>query len=523
MAHGLRPPRLSVAALGLVGVFLVCSLLQLNEYGQTIDESRHRLRGQFAEEYLRLALATWRIPTSQQVAELSSRLSAQDGGDLDLNHPLLFPLITTWCSRAARSLGLPLVPAAHLPLVLVASIGLWSLFLLVRLLFNERVAFFTTLLLVLFPPFLAHSQYNPKDTPVMSAVVVALYCCCKALDSERRRDAIVAGLLSAAAAGTKLDGLLIVPILGVSILAHEKRRQFRVGHFSIALVAGVFLFWPLLWTDPMLPWRALEHFSSDFHTHPELFFGKVTGPSDLPWFYIPLYLWFATPTVTLAFAIGGLGSLRGLRQEMTGAFPIVLILTWFLIPIGIRLAPNVLKYGGMRHVFVSVPPLLVLAALGLDRALAALRARVPEPRSWLVWMAPALVSVQLLTEVVRVHPFEGAYFNELARAALGPELQDQFDLDRWLASCTQGARWLNDHAGPGATVCAPVAPWLATNHAYRRDLRSVCGPHADYVLRPSTELEPESGFYQGVERDYVVVHRIRRMGSTILTVYGRGK
>jgi hypothetical protein len=506
----------TAAAAALTIAFAGFGVSQIGEYGQTIDETHHRLRGQFTVDYLRLLLEKKRIPSEHDVALLASNLSIQASSDVDLNHPLLFPLLSLLASRFLQSsLGLPNLPAAHLPLLLFASLGLWHLALLARLLFTERVAIYSLLLLAFFPPFIAHAQYNPKDTPVMAAVVIALYHCCRAAGSGRWQQAAGTGLLSAFAICTKLDGLFILPVFGLALFARKDWRRFRLGPYLLALCAGTFVLWPLLWTEPLQPWRALQHFSTSFHVYPELFLGKATQPQDLPWFYSPLYLFFATPAVTAILACAGLLALLRRRGDR---FAAALVLLWLTIPVGVRLLPEILKYGGMRHLFISVPPLTIVAALGLDSATRWLGEHFSAVASWLL---VTLVGGLLTAEIVRVHPFEGMYFNEISRAALGPELQDRFDLDRWLASYQQGSRWIDEHAARGATVCAPFAPWLAANRALRPDLRRSCGPSADYVLRASTQLEPEAGFQARVEREYKVVHRLRRLDSTILTVYGR--
>jgi predicted GNAT family N-acyltransferase len=55
-------------------------------------------------------------------------------------------------------------------------------------------------------------------------------------------------------------------------------------------VLTVYATWPLLWIDPLLLFKAVNHFSGNFMYYEILYLGRLYGINALPWHYMPLHL-----------------------------------------------------------------------------------------------------------------------------------------------------------------------------------------------------------------------------------------
>ena len=118
----------------------------------------------------------------------------------------------------------------------------------------------------------------------------------------------------------------------------------------------------------------------------------------------------------------------------------------------------------------SLPPLAILAALGLDRAL-----RLLAPRMRMIAQIAIVAGCLLpVIRMVQLHPYEYVYFNDLSGGV--PAAAGRYELDYWGTSFAELGRRLE--------------PWLAA-HRPPLDPRpvpaKVCGP-----LEASREILPRS-------------------------------
>jgi hypothetical protein len=127
-------------------------------------------------------------------------------------------------------------------------------------------------------------------------------------------------------------------------------------------------------------------------------------------------------------------------------------------------SPGALQYDGMRHVFVVVPVLAVLAGLGFGWVLDLARGL----RHGVWWRGVLITGVPLwlLWQNAQAHPYQGSYLNEVVRAVLpARELADHFDFHSWGTPLHHGVRWLNARPavglwGDGVGAAARVGPIL---------------------------------------------------------------
>jgi len=246
-----------------------------------------------------------------------------------------------------------------------------------------------------------------------------------------------------------------------------------------------------------------------------MYLGSVYPEGNLPWHYAPMYLAMTTPVAALLFFAGGLYlSLRYIAKKERLLESLIVVL-WLFIPLLLEMNPGTFKYDGMRHFFICVPAIAIIAGIGLWKATAI----VSRYGRYLPVLLAAIVFLTLIREVEIIHPYEGSYFNEAVRFSIPAHLEEYFDFDYWGAPYKQGVDWLNDNARHGSRICVPVAGHLIKFYDLRGDLTAGCGNDSDYVMQITGKFFMPDDFWSNMTREYTLVHRISRYDSDLLVIY----
>jgi len=456
--------------------FFVFNLTQIGRYGCSYDEAFGMERGRET-----VALIAGLIHHSNGVP-------ADAPDDWINQHPSFYATCNYGVTQILiHGFGCPPIPAGHLLNLLTASAGLVVLFFLGQRLFNPRVGLVAVIFMVLFPRFIAHAHFNAKDVPVMVFGTLDLLLLHLAATRGQIRYWILAALGLAVAVTTKLDGLFVLPIFLIPWLIksrhsdHRLSDQKQLGWFLLAAGGFIFLLWPELWIDPLRLIRSVANFAGAFKTHAQQYLGHTYAMNALPWHYIPLTLLAVTPILLLAAAgSGAIVSLYRLFQKQS-VFELRLVWCWLLLPVLPRMLPFVTRYDGMRHVFLVVPALALLAGVAVDRLLQC-RQNGAGRRLIPVGLAGALLWSGW--QIAECHPCEAFYLNEGVRAIIpGPKLAKYFDFFGWGSLYTSGGEWINAHAPPQATVAASDEFYMSINFTLRKDLKLVRELNqADYAM-----------------------------------------
>lgn len=484
---------------------------QISQYGVTWDEPLHRNWG-------KLFALFWKTG-DRSALELMPGHGIQYG-------PLYYFLnyeLSEWLYTAGY---MRFVAANHVLNILTTSLALVFIFLLARRIGGRRVGLFAALLFFLYPPLVAHAHYNPKDIPLMAALVVTSFFFLKGL----KRDSTIWLMIAAACMGLsialKVSALLMAPVFAVTYLlwVWQKSKTSSLmlvlpsAVVNILLAVGIcivsmYLFWPSAWGDLLLIPRAIAFFlSSDFWPGKVLFFGHEFGGAELPWYYIVFEYAAVTPLLTLLlFAIGVwvMGhrwSWKTMRTED------LFLLMWVAFPLLFSMKPGLVRYDGMRQFFFILPAICIVAALGLNQLLVLLHQRVRKKRAQPIFVV--LVTLSLFTQIASVHPYEGSYRNEIVRALYPEHLDQKFQIEYWGASYKEGMQWLIEHAEVNPVICVPTAGILVTWYPWRDDFAFECTNRSNYVMFFTRYTDARA--YEHLTNP---VFTVRRMDSDLLKIF----
>jgi hypothetical protein len=349
--------------------------------------------------------------------------------------------------------------------------------LLGRLVSGPRVGLLSLLLLLLTPAYYGHSFNNPKDAPFAAAMVWVLYYLCRAVttlpDLSRRLTAKL-GLALGLALGIRVGALLVGPYMVaalVLVLIGEWRarrdlaalRRHAVGMAlrlapSLVIAYGVMgIFWPWGVMRPLNPIKALH----DFSTYPinldTLVAGEWVKASRLPRDYLPDYLLVNLPELVLAGLALAFGAvviwlsrrirlgpplLAGTSFADRRHVCVALVLLAAVFPVLFFIIDQPTAYNGIRHFLFVVPPMAVLAALGLDQLWGWLSRFDMRLGKLFAGVVTAAMVAQIWV-MGQLHPDEYVYYNLLTGGVKGAE--GAYELDYWGNSLLEATKDLADY------------------------------------------------------------------------------
>jgi len=430
----------------LVVILLTAVALTFRDYGITVDE-------EVQNEYGKMLLSFYATGFADRTAFSYLNLYYY-GGLFDLLAALL-NLISPFGEYETRHL-------------LGGLFGVWGVIgagLLARRLAGPRAGFLAMLLLAVTATYYGHAFANPKDAPFAAAMLWVLYGICRVMEEfprPRWQTAALLGVTLGLALAIRIGALLALAWLAVAAIIalglqwrrhRDSRRAVRdAARFAVKLLPAVpvayalmAVFWPWAVLEPANPVRALAMFSKFPIDLDTLYAGTWYKAAQLPASYLAGYLLVKLPELVLA---GLLAAVIVVFVRRDGTSGIARRATWVAIvfaavaPVVAFAVKKPTAYNEMRHFLFVVPPLVVIAACGLDRAWSWTRAAAPACGE-AYGLALAGLAAFHVTTLVRLHPYQYVDYNVLTggvRGAVG-----RYELDYWGAAMDAAALQLAAH------------------------------------------------------------------------------
>ena len=294
------------------------------------------------------------------------------------------------------------------------------------------------------------SMFNhTKDIPFAAAMMGAtliLIRIARALPSPRAVDIAAFGLLAGAALGERVIGLLLMTYVGFAIVLYlpwpgDGRTWLRFAVKSLVAILPalalayvvMILAWPWAALAPLNPIRGLLAFSEFNYSIRTVLAGQVYEMANVPRLYVPVYIAIRVPLLMLFGAAVALISVRLLSRASSSRThrEIALVSLTVVFPLACHVIWHGPAFSGLRHFLFLIPALAVLAGIGLDRALAALRTRGRLVASGGLAIMTACLLWDGVT-LIRLHPYEYLFYNSLVGGLEGASRR--YDLDYWFSS-----------------------------------------------------------------------------------------
>jgi hypothetical protein len=439
------------ATCGLLMVLLVLALFTFRDYAITNDEGVQHHYGELIIAYYASGF------TNQEVFNFQNLYLY--GGLFDilaigLSH--LFPI--------------DLYDLRHILCALTGIAGIGAAAATARLIAGPRAGLFAAITLSVSGVWYGAMFNHTKDIPLAAAMIGATFFLiriARRLPSPGIADVAAFGVLTGAALGIRVFGLLLLFYAGVAIVTYQRRplpdrawwrflleSAWRLLPAVLAAYAIMILAWPWAALAPLNPLRGLFEFSEFQYAIRTLLAGQVYEMAKVPRLYVPIYILIRTPLIMLLGAALSLALAllpRAATAACSGRREIALVAVTVFFPLACEVVSHGPAFSGLRHFLFVIPALAVLAGIGLDGAARALSMRGRAVAAGGLALMAASVLFDGVT-LVRLHPYEYLFYNATVGGLEGASRR--YDLDYWFSSMPEALHQLEIYLRQDGTINA---------------------------------------------------------------------
>jgi 4-amino-4-deoxy-L-arabinose transferase-like glycosyltransferase len=331
-------------------------------------------------------------------------------------------------------------------------LGTYFLILFAAVFVSYPLALWTAASFLLLPRVFFHAQLGAMDYPLACLWLGVVYASWKGMKNPKWIWA--ASVLLGLALLTKANAfLLYIPVLGLWIFTYlddrrrglyppgykagrEKRSPFLSLALLLFIPPAMFIgFWPWIWPDPV---SRIAEFLAFHWRHPLVYVYYLGRQVPLASWHYPFVLTFFTIPLVILFPLGvGLFSIIS-RPDRSRVY----LLFNCLFPLLLIANPWVPKYDGVRLFLPAFPFLCILAGMGLHQLILWSR-KVRGGKAFLP-LYLLLFSMTIYSAVIRIHPYQSSYYNELIGGIDGA-VKRGFEAEFWGNAQRGVLPWFNAH------------------------------------------------------------------------------
>ena len=358
----------------------------------------------------------------------------------------LFDIVAVLLSR-----HLPMDPydLRHILCALIGISGVGFAWATARLIAGPRAALIAASALAVCGSWYGGMFNHTKDIPLATAMAGAVFflvLVSRELPRPKTGHVLCFGLLTGAALGIKVLGLLLVVYAALVVLVQLPRPFFSAPQAGLRylrtstgallpalLIAYVIMIaaWPWSGLAPLNPIRGLISFA-DFHYHIQTILdGQRYEMATSPRSYVPIYIAIKVPLLTTLGALVAVAFLAlpvELAEGRRKSGETALIAFCALFPLICQFVGHGPAFTGMRHFLFVVPMLSILAGVGIDTMLSRLSFWRPIAASAAV-VVGAVIAWNAAT-LIRLHPYEYLSYNALVGGL--PGASRRYAMDYWV-------------------------------------------------------------------------------------------
>ena len=350
--------------------------------------------------------------------------------------------------------------------------------LLAYLIGGWRAGVITIVLLFLSPRFIGHSFNNTKDTPFAAGVMAAVYFMAlffKQFPKVKIYTFFFLILFIAFSISARIGGVLLYGYFGLFGLAYlilnyytnwqkssklkmskqkssrQKNSRPKIQDLKIPrlflyglgiVITSYFLgllLWPFALQSPinnsLEAFKEMSKFSISIR---QVFEGSLYWSNLLPKYYTLKYIFM---TVPIAVFVGLIPFFLFIWKDKKNYLYYFIVFFAFFFPVFWIYFSSAIVYHGWRHTLFTCAPMVVAAGLGFNALIEFLKNKYLKIAATAL---PFLLLIMPLTHIVKNHPYEYVYFNELAGGM--DKAYGNYEMDYYYHSTRAAAEWVMANA-----------------------------------------------------------------------------
>ncbi len=417
--------------------FLCLGLTVYKDYGISFDEPAQRLIGVTNLNYIAQKFNLTSIINNESLAQFPTKLDQIT----DRDYGVIFELPAAFMEHALDlKQERDIYHARHLLTFLFFFAGVFAVYRMAQRRFNDwRVGLLAATFLILSPRIFADAFYNDKDLVFLSVFAIAMNTSIGFLIKPNWKTAFIHGIACAIAIDARIMAVIIpaltVVLIGMKTLKSEMTIRECCSYLAIYLLSCVgctILFWPFLWDAPLSNFlQAFQNMARFRHNPYLIFMGESVRASNLPWYYIPLWIGITTPIVYLGlFSLGVFATIKSLIKSnykiwaTKNELQDLIFLALFMGPIFAAILLHSILYNGWRHLYFIYPAFILIAIRGLMLSWEILEKK--NLARALLAMVASFSCIHTAYWMIQNHPLQNLYFNQFAG-----DWNRRFEVDYW--------------------------------------------------------------------------------------------
>jgi hypothetical protein len=403
--------------------------------------------------------------------------------------------------------GIDVYDIRHILCALTGIFGVAATAAIARTTSGSRAGFIAAVALAACGAWYGTMFNHTKDVPLAVGMIGATYMLIRIMRRLPRpgfADVLLFGVLTGCALGIRVMALLLVFYAGFAVvlaLPQPVRSDWRATcrfvmrsmlYFAPAFVVAYLIMiaaWPWAGLAPLNPIRGFLEFAA-YQKHIEtLLDGHIYPMESVPRLYVPIYILIRVSLITLAGAAvaimfaGASPLAHRVGWQPSRRREIALVVLTLAFPLACQVIARGPAFTGLRHFTFVLPPLAVLAGIGIDAAATALSswrksfgfAALAAASMYFTWNASVLA---------RLHPYEYLYYNPIVGGLYGASRL--YVTDYWVNIMPEAVSQLEEyldrteHLGNSRTprgytvgVCGERVSFERERYAFERRLKRV--------------------------------------------------
>lgn len=257
---------------------------------------------------------------------------------------------------------------------------------------------------------------------------------------------LLAGAVWGLAISTRVTSVTAGAMIGLYLLLRYREKAVLplLGYVAVA-IAMCIATWPYLW---YFGFQGFLDGLLAFANYPYL--GRVWFRGSIPMDEIPrtyllqtMAIQFTEPLVVLAIIGMIVGMVLAVKKKIERV-DLFILASWFILPILYAVIAQPTLYNNFRQFFFITPPLFLFAGIALHWLGEKIRRPVLLGVLLMAMLLPSAV------DIVRLHPFEYLYYNQIVGGTQGAA--GQYEMDYWNLSYQEMIAYINENAPENARI-----------------------------------------------------------------------
>jgi hypothetical protein len=360
-------------------LFFVFGLSTVKDYGISYDEQDYRQHGFTVLNYIGNKVAPDKVKkiTNDRNLDFKAIDQFHDGGvnTFKIQHTLYAGIEYLFLKNAIKK---DVYLMRHYLNFLTNFLALLLFYKILRSNFSRIYSLTGIIFYFLNPKMLPEFVYNVNDLWFTFFIILFVYSLINYLKKDKKKYLLILILSIALAINVRFIGIYLLPIF---ILLFYINKDFKIRlndlkllfYCSTLLIIILFLLTPQIWYDPLSIFNTFTKSLTVRNFDPQiLFMGEIINSSNLPRYYLLIWIAISTPLLLVIFTLFGFFSIS--KKFISLKFyklryhnDTLIMLLIFLIPLifVIVLKPNI--FNGWRHFYFLYPSIVYFAVYGLNK------------------------------------------------------------------------------------------------------------------------------------------------------------